>query len=149
MRLVFDLDECLVSTRRAHDAAFRAVGITMPTDENKFMPARFWLGDKEAYARKKEVFPQFAHMIHRLPALDLLCPGSVILTGTSEDSLAMLLQIFPELERASDIRTRQSWQDKLKYFHENPEGVYFDDWTWFVKKVRRETRWQAIDVSGF
>src|SRR5580765_1824396 len=148
MRRVFDLDECLVATRAAHTAAFAAVGVTMPTNDDRFKPARCWLADHEKYLEKKRIFPDYLYLVHPLPALQMLRKNSIILTGTSEESFELILQKIPVL-KCHKVHCGMDSQQKLDWMNANEIGIYFDDWSHFIDRVRRETKWLAVDVSGF
>lgn len=147
--LVFDLDECLVATREANRAAYAAVGVSSPPVSDH-MPARFWMYDKTLYERKHAVFPEhLARLGRALPTLELLRPGSTILTGTSARSVAAIRDWWPPL-REYEILSGMGPEDKIRWLSEQSRaGIYFDDWSDFVWRVRRRTRWQAVDVSRF
>ena len=148
MRLMFDLDECLVSTRRANEEAYASLGVVSPPI-SRHQPARFWMTDPDVYARKHAVFPSFLAIHGKLlPSMNLLMPGSLILTGTSERSVQAIRKQFPVFESYT-ILPGLGPEEKLSIMRSTEPGVYFDDWPEFVQRVRRETRWQAIDVSGF
>lgn len=149
MKLMFDLDECLVSTRKANEEAYASLGVISPPI-SKHQPARLWMSDPVIYARKHAVFPSFLATYGKLlPAADLLVPGkSLILTGTSESSVLAIRNQFP-IFKGYTILPGLGPEEKLDIMQNVGPGIYFDDWSEFVQRVRKETRWQAIDVSGF
>ncbi len=148
MRLMFDLDECLVSTRKANEEAYASLGVASPPI-SKHHPARFWMNDVGMYERKHKVFPSFLAIHGRLlPAAKLLVPDSLIVTGTSKRSVQAIVRQFPIFQRYTIIPGLGP-EEKLDIMQSTDPGVYFDDWSEFVLRVREETKWQAIDVSGF
>jgi len=149
VQLLFDLDECLVSTRRANEEAYASLGVVSP-EISRYQPARLWMNDPEIYAKKHSVFPVYLRKYGRLlPACNLLVPGrSKILTGTSESSVRSIREQFPVF-KAYTIIPSLGPEEKLRIMRNMQPGVYFDDWPEFVKRVREETEWQAIDVSRF
>jgi len=152
MNIVFDLDECLVSTREAHAMAYRSLGVE-PDGLSRHLPAKCWMKDPVLYERKHEVFPgflrQYGKILSTMPLFIRMSADAVILTGTSRRSVDALIDWFPPLEWAAEILTTMDSEDKIAWFNDHEPGVYFDDWTVFVERVREETKWQAIDVSGF
>lgn len=151
MNIVFDLDECLVSTRKAHEEAYRSLGL-VPDGLSKHLPAKFWMKDPALYERKHEIFPQFLRQHGKmLPTIQLFLAvrnHTFILTGTSQRSFNALVDWCPALQGVPALCTMGP-EEKLAWLNDNEPGVYFDDWSEFVDRVRKETSWQAIDVSGF
>jgi len=145
---MFDLDECLVSTRRANEEAYASLGVVSP-EISKYQPARLWMSDPVVYEKKHSVFPVYLLKYGRLlPACNFLVAGSTILTGTSERSVQTIRDLFP-LFKDFTIIPGLGPEEKLTILRSETPGVYFDDWPEFVKRVREETEWQAVDVSRF
>lgn len=150
MLVAFDLDECLIATREAHERAFAAVGVQPPGGENRYKPARYWLHSQEAHDAKHVLFPEYAlKWSHMLPACRFARPGDYILTGTSERSFKVIAELYPHLKQMRPVAFGMGPDQKLEWMRCQPPGVYFDDWTEMVHRVRGETHWQSIDVSGF
>ena len=148
MQLVFDLDECLVATREANRAAYASLGVTSPRISDH-MPARYWMRNNEIYEKKHRVFPEYLRKMGRLlPTFNLLRRDSVILTGTSTNSVLTICRVFPVFLDYVIIPDL-SPDMKIEWLRRNETGIYFDDWSEFVERVRRETRWQSIDTSRF
>lgn len=154
IRLVFDLDETLVSTREANRAAYAEVGVICPPVSD-YCPVSQWPTPPtpEQYVRKHEIFER--HLRERgstLPAIRFLSviPSSVvILTGTSAHSVRTIRKVFPEIANYP-VHSGMSGQDKIEWLcRQIQAGVYFDDWHVMIERVRKETRWQAVDVTTF
>lgn len=149
MNFVFDLDECLVSTRTAHEEAYKSLGV-VPDGLSKHQPAKHWMKDPVLYERKHDIFPEFLRQHGKiLPTLSLFQAGATILTGTSRRSVEALVVWCPVLKYAGEVLCGMDSDDKLGWLNDHEPGVYFDDYTLFIDRVRKETAWQAIDVSGF
>jgi hypothetical protein len=151
MNIVFDLDECLISTRMAHEEAYRSLGL-VPSGLSKHLPAKFWMKDPVLYERKHDIFPQYLRRYGKiLPTINFFLAvhaTATILTGTSRRSVDALVEWLPTL-RGVPINCAMGPDEKIDWLNNNEPGVYFDDWTDFVARVRKDTKWQAIDVSGF
>lgn len=154
LRLVFDLDECLVATREANRLAYLEVGFVVPdTPELRHRPASDWPEQPTAEQRaaKHEIFERHLRREGRLlPVARLLRLGaSVVLTGTSTRSVQTICRVHPQL---SDLvfHTSMTPEQKLIWLRgQTKTGIYFDDWAEMVRRVREETSWQSIDVTGF
>lgn len=148
MKLVFDLDGTLVRTREANLEAYRSLGVDPPQDFD-VRPWQEWCSPED-HERKLVVYPKYVRMLATLlPAYRLLeASGGTILTNSNRKSLDAVVAVFPQLavyaclfEHTPDM--------KLNLLRRAKPGVYFDDSTSMVRRVREETAWQAIDTSGF
>ncbi len=153
MRLVFDLDECLVATREANRRAYLEVGFVVPdTPELRYRPASEWPTQPtpEQRERKHDVFERHLRDRGRLleAARLLRLNSAIVLTGTSIRSVQSICRVFPQLGELV-FHTGMTPEQKLVWLRSQTRtGIYFDDWTDMVRRVREETSWQAIDVTG-
>jgi hypothetical protein len=148
MNFVFDLDETLVATKKANYEAYLSIGVVPPED--------FWKTPWESYCskavhdKKQSAFKREL-MLHGdwLPCYELLkYYGGQIITNASDRSVEIVTEVFPPLRRYK-ITNNLSHDKKIDWLQNaKPIGVYWDDQCEFIKRVREETKWQAIDVSG-
>lgn len=154
LRLVFDLDETLVATREANRAAYAEIGVTLPPESDHRPHAEWRVAiDPEARQRKHEVFEKHLRQRGRLlPAHRFLYVNYnsvVILTGTSQESWCTICRLFPNLS-PFPAHCNMGPDAKIKWLlAQTQTGIYFDDWDYMVRRVREETSWQAINVTGF
>lgn len=147
MQLIFDLDGCLVDTREAHRMSYEMAGV-------RFIPSDFYHTSSHGWAtpeqrRLKAGF--YEENLHKhgklLPAADILFQfGGLVMSGCSKESVDALLKVFPEFGSIG-IMCEFSLDEKIKYLNLHDPGMYFDDWSVMLDRVRGETKWKAIDAS--
>lgn len=148
MHLVFDLDETLISTREANFRAYVSCGITPPVDFH-VRPWQEWC-THEQHEAKQDALPEFLpKLIRLLPCYTHIFAktGGIVLTNASKRSLDTICRALPVV-CSWNILSEKTPAMKLEWLRKTPPGLYFDDNTQLIENIRRETRWQAVDVSG-
>lgn len=152
MKLVFDLDGTLVSTREANLAAYRSIGVEPPENFH----VRTWQSwcTHESHERKQDALPQFADRIRKLPLSHLFIRATVrntnnlstfILSNASRRSFSIIFQAFPFLGQARTFFIEYDQEKKLSWLRDNGPGIYFDDDLHFVDTVRSRLRnWEGV-----
>lgn len=147
MHLVFDLEGTLVSTREANRRAYMLCGVT-PPDDFHIRPWQEWCTRKQ-HEDKQDVLPGLMREhIALLPCFYVVYSktGGLVLTNAAERSLNAICDAMPVI-RTWTIYPEHTPEMKLSWLKSRPTGVYFDDNTKLIEKIRRETRWQTVDVS--
>lgn len=149
MRLVFDLDGCCIANRQATFLAYKAAGVMDPPKDWFYKSG--WATEEQRLV-KNRLYPSLLRKRGKiLPAgRILLQTGGIILSGCSRDSLEIVLSAFPQFARP-DIAClcEYSMEQKLEFLKREKPGVYFDDWTTMVERVKGETQWQVVNTSRF
>lgn len=147
MNLAFDLDGTLVDTRDANTAAYRAAGIE-PHPDHWRIRWETWC-TKEQHDAKQEHFPVMLRKYGRLlPASEILFRvGGQILTNASQRSVNAVTWVFPKL-LGRICHNNLSHDLKVEMLKHTPPGIYFDDLEDVCTRIRKETGWQAVNVSG-
>lgn len=149
MLLVFDLDETLISTRRASLEAYHSCGVEPPADFHT-RPWQEWCS-YEDHEAKQDALPRFLPLyVEFLPCYHMIYrfTGGIILTNAARRSIETLYKVLPET-RDWNIISEMKPAMKFDWLSSREPGIYFDDNTLLVDRLRRETRWQAIDTSRF
>lgn len=147
MNFIFDLENTLVATRDAVEAAYTAVGVDLPKDFHVRNWREFCTEDQ--HTRKNQIYHHFAYKMRILPAMALWrsLPTALILSGISEAALEVLLQNVPVLEGARIIPAlprakKVAWIAKLK-----GGGLYVDDDVDACLQVRQLGGWQVLHAK--
>lgn len=157
MRLVFDLDGCVIDNRVATRVSYEAAGVTQrPAD---WFHVGGWATSEQRRV-KNGVYEQMLRLHgHILPAGRLLLQtGGVVMSGCSPESLEAVLSVWPCFARRDIVMCcSHTLEDKLTRLNVmdsmggswagTPVGLYFDDWVHAVDQVSRRTRWKAVDAS--
>jgi len=150
MRYIWDLDNTLVHTREAALQAYLLTG-TVPPEDFHTRPWQTWCSEADRL-RKEEAYPTALRGHARpTPLFDLWrVKGGPIITNTAPASVDVLRRMFSELNDVP-IGAGMDPTSKIEYLRLLSEdgltGVYVDDSAETCRRVREETKWQAVQVQ--
>jgi hypothetical protein len=150
MRYIWDLDNTLVHTREAALQAYLFTGTT-PPDNFHTRPWQTWCSPEDRELKERMYPTMLLQFARPTPLFDLWkVKGGPIITNTAPTSVDVLRRMLPELNDVP-IGAGMDPTSKVEYLQilsgDGLTGVYVDDSAETCRRVREETKWQAMQVQ--